>query len=329
MITRKILITGGSGFIGTNLTKEISELDAKILNIDTAKPKINFHNSVWCECDILDKKKLDTVVNEFMPEYVIHLAARPDIKGERLSDYDVNFDGTSNLLDALKSSPVKRAIFTSSQYVNQYGGVITSDDDYAPHTVYGESKILMEKIIKSSDLHYAWIIIRPTNVWGPWHTRYPFEFWKVLSEHKYFHPSSKTKVIRNYGYVGNVVWQIINLLEINVELINRKTFYVGDLPIDIFEWVNGFSNTLIGKNVRVVPQNFIRILALFGDMLNKFGKEFPITTTRFKNMITGNAAPMEPIFQLLGNPPFSLYDGIIETVKWMKVYHPKLVKVNE
>lgn len=325
----KILITGGSGFIGTNLIDEIVKLDAEILNIDIARPKVDSHNSFWRECDILDQKKLCAIVDEFNPEYVIHLAARPDIKGEKLSDYRVNFDGTRNLLNALKSSPVKRAIFTSSQYVNQYGGVITNDDDYAPHTVYGESKILMEKIIKNSNLPYSWIIIRPTNIWGPWHPRYPFEFWKVLSEKKYFHPKSKTKVIRNYGYVGNSVWQITKLLEIDVGLVSKKTFYVGDMPIDIFEWVNGFSQNLIGKNVRVVPQNFVRALAILGDMLNKVGKNFPITTSRFKNMIAGNAAPMEPTFQLLGNPPFSLNDGIKETIKWMKVYHPKLVKINE
>lgn len=325
----RILITGGSGFIGTNLIKKlVLENKHSILNLDNSKPKDPKHLDYWRDSNILNSKQTIEFFNSFKPEAVIHLAARTDTGPENtLKDYLVNTEGSANILGAIKiCKDVKRVIMTSTQFVNQYKGIPKNDEDYAPHTVYGESKVIMEKMIRNSDLNCIWTIIRPTNIWGPWHLRYPSEFWKIMSRGLYFHPG-KEPVIRSYGYVGNVAAQIISMLEAPAEKINGRVYYVGDMPIDIYHWVNGFSLKQIGKSVRVVPRFLVKTLAYIGDILAVVKIKFPLTASRYKSMTHSNTAPMERTIEAFGVPPYTLEQGIEETVKWMKEEHPELVKV--
>ena len=325
----RILITGGSGFIGTNLIKKLVSTNVHtILNLDNSAPKDINHLDYWKSCDILDPKQIADLFNSFRPDAVVHLAGRTDTDPEnKLEDYLVNTDGSLNILNAIKCcTEVKRVIMTSTQFVNQYKGIPKNDEDYAPHTVYGESKVIMENMIRNAHLNCVWTIIRPTNIWGPWHIRYPFEFWKIMSRGLYFHPG-REPVIRSYGYVGNVVSQIISILEAPVEKVNAQVFYVGDLPIDIYHWVNGFSLRQTGKNVRVVPRFVVSTLAYIGDILSVVRIKFPLTASRYKSMTHSNTTPMERTINAFGIPPYTLEQGIEETVMWMRKEHPDLVKV--
>lgn len=325
----KVLVTGGSGFIGTNLMSKLLSLGKyTVLNVDSEKPHIKEHEAFWANCSILDAQKLKDVVENFKPDAVIHLAAKTDTDPQHsLEDYDVNMKGSENLFNAIKNcTSIKHAIITSTQFVNQYHGVPKHDEDFAPHTKYGESKVIMEKMLRNFGLTCAWTIIRPTNIWGPWHIRYPHEFWKVLSKGLYFHPG-KQPVIRSYGYVGNVVFQIISILESETEKVDKQVFYVGDMPIDIYYWVNGFSLKQIGKKVKVMPRFFVKLLAITGDVLAVFKIRFPLTSSRYKSMTSSNSAPMEKTIAAFGTPPYTLEQGIDETVQWLKKEHPSLVKI--
>jgi nucleoside-diphosphate-sugar epimerase len=324
----RILVTGGSGFIGTNLMDTlISDGQAAVRNVDIAMPFKNSHVPFWKKTNILEKNSLTATFRDFCPDIVIHLAARTDIGGRTLGDYRVNTQGTQNLVDIVGASPmVQRLIVTSTQFVHQYKGVPLGDTDFAPHTVYGESKVITEQVTRQAALACAWSIIRPTNIWGPWHPRYPAEFWKTLRKGFYLHPG-RTPVKRSYGYVGNVVWQILKILELPSEQVDQKVFYVGDEPINLLDWVNGFSRNQLGRNVRIVPSNLVKLLAFGGDVLKMMGIEFPVTTSRYKSMTTSNEAPMQRTFDVLGRGPYTLDQGIIETVRWMREFFPDLVKV--
>ena len=80
----KILITGGSGFIGTNLIDLLIKYNTDFVNIDKNAPKKNKHFDFWHEINILNTKKLEFKINEYKPTILIHLAGRTDTFGKKL-----------------------------------------------------------------------------------------------------------------------------------------------------------------------------------------------------------------------------------------------------
>src|SRR5260370_35527584 len=87
--------------------------------------------------------------------------------------------------------------------------------------------------------------------------------------------------------------------------VHERVYYRGDPPIDLFEWVNGFSLSQTGRRVRVAPRKLVAALAIVGDLLKLASIRFPITSSRFKNMITENGAPMGPNFEVCGAGPYA------------------------
>ncbi len=101
----RILITGGSGFIGTNLIAHLVQKGHEVTNIDINCPINRSHDVYWMQGDILDRKRLKEVFAVSSPEYVVHLAARTDLaKNVTLDDYEVNTKGTKSVLETISES---------------------------------------------------------------------------------------------------------------------------------------------------------------------------------------------------------------------------------
>jgi nucleoside-diphosphate-sugar epimerase len=148
--------------------------------------------------------------------------------------------------------------------------------------------------------------------------RYRREFWRALERGLYLHPGHRP-VIRSYGYVKNVVQQIQRISEAPREIVRGQTFYLGDRPINLLDWVNGFSRALTGHDVRIVPRPLMRVLALLGDIPTRItGKPFLINSSRLRSMITDYDTPMKRTFELFGENPYTLETGVRETVKWLR-----------
>ena len=314
-----ILVTGGSGFIGTHLIDLLRENDdLQIANVDVASPKKASHLSHWVNCDVMDVSEMNRIFKEVRPRYVAHLAARTDMDGKTVESYKLNSKGTQNVVDAIHEvGTVERAIFVSTQYDLGPGRLPENDEDFRPHTIYGESKVLSEKAVRGGNLECVWTIVRPTNVWGSLHPRYPKEFWRVMARGLYLHPGSKP-VIRSYGYVGNVVDQITEIFGKPADSVHRKVFYVGDPPLELLNWVNAFSMEMTGRPARVIPQGALRVLAWAGDGLTMLGIKFPIFSSRLRSMTEDYPTPMDPTYALLGPPKTSLNEGVKKTVEWLR-----------
>lgn len=313
----KILVTGGSGFIGTNLISYLTQFEFnEILSLDIAEPKIELHRNIWEKIDLRDKAYLSKSIIRFQPDYVIHLGARTDLNGTSLKDYNANIDGVSNLLEALEGvSNLKRVIFASSMYVCEPGYMPKSFDDYAPHTLYGESKVETEKIIKSRNPKYTWTIIRPTSIWGPWFGEPYNRFFHIVLSHMYFH-MGKRACKKTYGYIDNAIYQIMSILNADKK-VNKKVFYIGDYePYPITDWANEIAG--IEKiHIPKVPFWCFKVAGWTGDLLKKVGINFPMTSFRLHNMTTDNVHNLNPIKEIAPNLPVSRIEGTKITLDWI------------
>lgn len=319
-IDDKILITGGSGFIGTNLVENFEKPDCSLFNFDKAKPLKKSQDKYWVKGNLLDINTIRKAFNQFRPTIVIHLAARTDCDSNNISDYFDNTEGTENLVDCIKEFDcIKHVVITSTQYVykSKENPFQLIDDVYLPHTTYGESKVITEEVTRNANLRCAWTIVRPTNVWGPWQMRYPNELWKMIDNGFYVHASNRV-VIRTYGYVKNVVHQLNAIINAPIEKVDKKTFYLGDLPIDSYIWLNGISKQLRNKSIKRLPGNLFLISAALGDLLKKIGIPSPIYTTRFRNMIEDYYAPTNVTIHEFSLSHPDLQENIKETVDWIK-----------
>lgn len=314
----KILITGGSGFIGTHLIDRLLESGNHFINLDIHTPKKPEHTVFWRNCNILNAKNLNNIFQEFKPTHIIHLAARATTDGKSLADYPDNTTGTKNVLDAIQGIPsIQRVVITSSQHVRKPGsGLPKQDDDYVPHGPYGESKVVTEQLTRGANLPCEWVIIRPTTIWGPYHPFLPSGLWRLMSKGLYFHPKNDP-VVRSYGYVKNTAWLIAKLLEAPTGLVHQRTLYIGDEPIRQDQWIDAFSLALVGRPATKVPQSAIRLLARVGDYLNSLGISFPMNSDRFFNLTTTNPVQIAPVIKQLGQQPYALQQGIKETVNWL------------
>lgn len=170
---RKILITGGAGFIGSALTKELKRQDYKTTifdNLSLGKPEAEIPKHELFVGDVRSQKELGECVEKFKPDIVIHLAALhyiPYCEANKRETLDVNVVGTQNVISAIEEiTPKTRLIFSSSAAVyKDMPGVRVETDQLVPLDIYGISKLFAENLINQSKIDYC--ILRLFNVFGP------------------------------------------------------------------------------------------------------------------------------------------------------------------
>ncbi len=166
----KILLTGGHGFIGSNLIKKFNkEFDFVVIS---SKKGTNT-GDVKTEYISVTNKKIVKTIEILNPDIIIHLAALSGLKkceNDPKKAFEVNVTGTENVVEGCLNTNAK-LIFISSREV--YGSTINEksneDDMLNPDNIYGQTKVNAEKIIQNAAKNFElnYIILRLTNVYGP------------------------------------------------------------------------------------------------------------------------------------------------------------------
>lgn len=174
-ITMNILVTGGAGYIGSHVVKELMNTSNNVMVYDNLQKG---HRSAvkgvpFVEGDLNDKDLLDRTMKEYSINAVIHLAA-DSLVGESMENpsryFRNNVCNGLNLLDCMVKNNVKYIVFSSTAAV--YGEPknipITENDETLPTNVYGETKLMFERILKRYDDAYGikYISLRYFNAAG-------------------------------------------------------------------------------------------------------------------------------------------------------------------
>ena len=319
----KILVTGGSGFIGTNFIDLLENKSCSIRNLDINEPKNTKHSRYFERIDINNYESLLSAMMDFQPDYVVHLAARTDLNGADLDSYLSNTIGVENIARCCKELPgIKRLILASTKLIAPTDAQVSDLTSYNPNTIYGESKALGEKIIESNKYLDNWIIVRPTSIWGPWSLgeNQPYgKFFQIIKKGLYIHPAVVDQP-KYFGYVENSCFQIYSLLVESPDDVLKKKFYLADYEIyDIKSWANLISAAFGRSSVRVLPKIFVFMAAYAGDFLKFLGYHSPpFSSFRLKNMMANTTkVPLTSIKKFVPNLPFNLNDGVKRTVTWI------------
>jgi GlcNAc-P-P-Und epimerase len=318
---RRLLVTGGSGFIGTNTVEGFLRDGWVVLNVDIAPPKKPGHAANWLKVDILDRDALSVSFASFQPDLVIHLAAKT-VLNERgaLSSYAANIEGVENVIDAVKAAGcVERTFFASSRLVSRLGYIPKNDTDYQPSTLYGLSKVRGEELVRAAPSGLGtWTILRPTGIWGPWFGVPYRDFFDAIRHGRYVHPTRRDAQ-KSYGYVENTVHQLKQLAACPPSDVQGKTFIVADYPpMSVTAWAESIREALGARPIRSVPITLLKAAAIAGDAFERLGLgHAPLTSFRLNNLVSDMVYDTSPLEALVGPLPYTFTQGVERTAGWL------------
>ena len=176
--TKKVIITGGAGFIGSAVSAALQTCGHDIYVIDNLsfgrRELLAIPDRHFFEVDILDRLELSRVVSQISPDWIVHLAAIhfiPYCNQHPVEAARVNIQGTIDLLDAAKNVPnLEKVFFASTAAVYPiYDGAISETHPPAPTDIYGLSKLTGERLMNEFHLltSVPTIVCRFFNAFGP------------------------------------------------------------------------------------------------------------------------------------------------------------------
>ena len=309
-----ISIVGGSGFIGTELLKNLEEFEC--LNID--KKNSDSYSKITVIGDVRDKEFLSK--NLKSSQIVVLLAAehRDDVNPSSLY-YDVNVQGTQNVLDAMTKNNIKKIIFTSSVAV--YGESEGKPDESFPLNPlnhYGKSKMEAEKKIgnwqKEDPNNRSVTIIRPTVIFGEKNRGNIYNLFNQINSGKFIMiGDGKNK--KSIAYVKNIVAFIKDRIKNSTHGYSIYNYTDGP-DFQVKELVDITNKTL--KITPYINSNIPYWLGMLGgisfDMLTKLTqKSMPISSIRVQKFCAKtqfDSSEAKKIF----SAPYNLKEAVINTL---------------
>lgn len=260
----KIVVTGGSGFLGTHMIRALQIAGHQVKNIDI-KPSRD-QNVETVIADILDLQKMKEELSG--ADAVFHFAGLIEA-GESVKNpqkfVDVNISGTVSILEAMRENNVKIILFSSSAAV--YGEPvhipITEDDRTIPINPYGMTKLAMEGLISSyvKSHGFTGVALRYFNLYGPEEHHQPEShamprFIKQIYENAEVTVYGSGEHQRDYIHVRDIVDAHMKALEYAVK--NPVGYYYFNLstekPSTVLEIAKGVEKALQNSGIQRVAK---------------------------------------------------------------------------
>lgn len=299
----KIAITGGAGFIGHRLAENLTERGHKIVIVDTLAPT---------PVDIMDRDALTRVCAGC--DAIYHLAAlHSDDVFPRSRYYDVNRDGTANVIAAAKANNINRLIFTSTFAL--YGlntGMPDEDSGPQPFNDYGQSKWEAEKILKewaAEDKARTCTIVRPVVVFGEGNRGNVYTLISQITRGKFVMVGDGTNK-KSMAYVGNVAGFLAHCLDrpSGVEVFNyadKPDYTMRDLTKVIYTKLNR------PKPALSLPYPLGLSAGYAFDVLARVaGRTFPISAVRVREFCADTTCAADKFKETGFVPQYTLAQGV-------------------
>ncbi|MBW0015306.1 NAD-dependent epimerase/dehydratase family protein [Mycobacterium sp.] len=248
----RVLVTGGSGFVGANLVTTLLDRGYHVRSFDRAPTRLPEHDRLEVlQGDITDPtvcaKAVDGIDTVFHTAAIIELMGGASASEEyRRRSFAVNVDGTKNLLRAAQAAGVKRFVYTASNSVVMGGQRIAGGDETMPYTtrfdsLYTETKVAAEKFVLSENGNGGVLTcsIRPSGIWGRGdQTMFKRLFESVVAGYLKVLVGGKNAKLDN-SYVHNLIHGFILAAEHLVPggTAPGQAYFINDgEPINMFEF---------------------------------------------------------------------------------------------
>jgi len=312
-----LLVIGGSGFIGSRLSKRLSIAENTNFRILDKSMSKAFPEKV----NIFDIRSPITVENFSDIFAVINLAAehRDDVRPKSLYD-EVNINGARNLCHFASKNKINKIIFTSSVAVYGFSQIGTNEfGEIAPFNDYGRTKWEAEKIYKEwqakDPQNRTLVIIRPTVVFGERNRGNVFNLFRQIASGRFVMVGDGLNR-KSMAYVENIAAFIEYSLNFTPGV---HTYNYVDKPDFTMNKLIAYVNELLGRSAKTklrIPFSLGLLIGFGFDLVAKIvGKKFSISAIRIKKFCANSV--YESAIESTGfTPPVPLVEAIEKTVRF-------------
>lgn len=320
VIGERILLTGGSGFIGSHLIAACPGIHYLLLDI--ASPENLPAGCKFIKADVRDHQAMAAVFEANQFDSIIHLAAaHKDFGIDQEEYFSVNEGGTEVVCQLATEFGVKKMVFFSSVAVYGDSNEPTNDQSIPnPTSNYGASKLAAEKLVidwqRESPENTA-IIIRPALVYGEGNVANMFRLIDQINKGLYFNVG-KGDNIKSIAYVKNLVDATFYLYE---HLPAGLHFYnYADEP---HLKTSELGLTIAAELGKSKPKSFpliaLLLLAKPFDIISSItGKDLPISSVRVRKYASRTHHMAQELFAKGFKPKYTTQEGLSRMVAWYK-----------
>jgi GlcNAc-P-P-Und epimerase len=314
---KKILVTGGSGFIGYHLHDYLAH--ERIVNLDLEEPDFEYR-STFLRGDVRDAQKVAEAIKGCDAIWNM-AAAHKDFGISRAEYFDINEQGMRVITQAATAEGIKKFVFFSSVAV--YGDSNDPQSEAstpAPSNDYGASKLAAERVLEqwaSEDASREVLIIRPVLVYGERNYGNMYRLMKQIDKGLYVTIGEGLNV-KSVAYVKNLVEAVLYLLDHMQSGVSVYNY--ADEPQLTSHNIGKTIAAALGETEPIsLPYWLVYGLALPFDLIKKItGKDLAISSTRVKKLTIPTFFKAEKIRETGFQSPFSNIEGLQSMAKWFK-----------